>query len=167
MTCLQKIYTCLSALKAAENRLSVIGNFSLLPLNMLTILQDHIFTLAQGAQFLGVLDIAQSSGEVFIHYTADVPLEIGEKNTPGIPLGLYRPLHLGGTRLYFFHCGTGDSYGLNEKYYWQYFSKWLGYSLVERSKQFALIEYKAQQPVCAGLRTSLSDQCSENNKTEF
>ncbi|KAL0588302.1 hypothetical protein AAY473_039313 [Plecturocebus cupreus] len=40
-------------------------------------LQHHTFTLTRGGQFLGALDIAQSSGEVLIHYTADVPLEVG------------------------------------------------------------------------------------------
>lgn len=87
---------------------ALIGNPSFLPPDMLTVLQHHTFTLTRGGQFLGALDIAQSSGEVLIHYTADVPLEVGEKDTPGIPFCLYRLLlafgHPDVSLLHFFHC---------------------------------------------------------------
>lgn len=47
---------------------------------------NHIFFLAQGTQTLGALDIAQIAINPLhriIHYIANVPLEIGEKNTRG------------------------------------------------------------------------------------
>lgn len=88
---------------------------------MLTIPQDHIFTLAREARSLGAPDVAQSSGEVFIHDAADVSLEIGEKDTPGVPLSLYRPLRLDSSLPRFLHGDTGGSCGSNTKCYWHYF----------------------------------------------
>lgn len=64
--------------------------------------QNHIFTLAQGAQSLGATDITQSCREVFNHYAANVPLETGEKNTLGIPLSLYRSLQEDNSLPHFF-----------------------------------------------------------------
>lgn len=70
---------------------------------MLTIPQDHIPAAAGRAQSLGAPDSAQRSGEVLIHHAADVPLEIGKKDTAGIPFSLdgALPLHRGFP--YFFH----------------------------------------------------------------
>lgn len=160
MACLQQIYTCVSALRESKNYLSVIasiGSSRLFPHNMLTILQDHISTLAEVAQFLGALDIAQSSGEVFIHYAADVPMKIGENDTPRIPLSLYRLLHLGGMHTHLFHCDTGDSCRSNVKYYWYYFPSGLAIvwmSSILGGQEVSSYEVQVQQPHCADLRAS-------------
>ena len=58
----------------------------------LSFLRINICALAQGAQSLRALDIAQSSGEMFVHYAAHVSLEIGEQDTLGVLLCLYRSL---------------------------------------------------------------------------
>ena len=96
---------------------------------MLTIPQDHISALAGRAESLGALDIAQSSGEVFVHYAANVPLEIGEKDTAGIPFSLDRALHLDSGLPHFFHRDTGESCRANATCHWHSFSKRLGCSL--------------------------------------
>lgn len=55
----------------------------------LTIPEDHIFTGSGGTPSLWPLKLAQSSGKMLVHHTADVPLEVGEKDALGIPLGLH------------------------------------------------------------------------------
>lgn len=73
----------------------------------LTILEDHIFTVPGGTPSLWPLELAQSSGEVLVHHAADIPLEVGEKDALGIPLGLHWFLpsfgHLDTSLLGFFH----------------------------------------------------------------
>ena len=93
---------------------------------MLTIPQWHISTWAGRVLSLGALDIAQSSGEVFIHHTANVPLEIGEKDTAGIPFSFDRALCEDGGLRHVFHGDSGESCGANAKCYWYSFSKWFG-----------------------------------------
>ena len=106
VTCLPK-YTHVSVHQGqGRTGLSVVAlteNSRLFPPSMLTILQDHVCALARRAQFLWALDIAQSSGEVLVHHAANVPLEIGEEDTPGIPLSLYRSLQLDTSLLHLFH----------------------------------------------------------------
>ena len=93
---------------------------------MLTIPQQHISTRAGRVLSLGALDIAQSSGEVFIHHTANVPLEIGEKDTAGIPFSFNRALCVDGGLRQVFHGDLGESCKANAKCYWRSFSKQFG-----------------------------------------
>lgn len=77
--------------------------------------QQHISTRAGRVLSLGALDIAQSSGEVFIHHTANVPLEIGEKDTAGIPFSFNRALCVDGGLRHVFHGDLGESLILDHR----------------------------------------------------
>lgn len=77
--------------------------------------QQHVSARAGRVLSLGALDIAQSSGEVFIHHTANVPLEIGEKDTAGIPFSFDRALCEDGGLGHVFHGDSGESLILDHR----------------------------------------------------
>lgn len=84
---------------------------------------------------------------MFVHYAADVPLEIGEQDTPGIPLSLYRFLQLDTSLPHLFHGEQhrqGTAADRTQNVTGALFSRWLGYSLNER--RFGGKQYQVSLP---------------------
>ena len=94
-----------SYFKAGTSRSTITGE-----IDFLNIPQDHLSALAGWGLLTLPRALEKCSEKV---YAANVPFEIGEKDTAGVPFSLDRALHLEGGSS-FFHHNTGESLTLDQ-----------------------------------------------------